>query len=56
MLSKKEILNLAWLHQLDLWASEKEQLDRYPSELAEIRERRAWDKLEELHRLYLEEV
>ena len=56
MLSKKDILEKAWLYQLEIWNREKEHLDRYPSKLAEIRERRAWDKLEELHTLLLEEV
>lgn len=56
MLSKKEILEMAWLHQLEIWNREKEYRDQYPNELTNERERREWDKLEELHTLLLEEV
>ncbi len=50
-----KILNYAYHGALDVWAHEKEILDRNPAnEIAQCKERKRWDDLEEIRRLYME--
>lgn len=48
-MSQFKILNLAYMAQLEIWHKEREFLEEFPNnEFAQVREKKAWDELNEI--------
>lgn len=54
-MTQKKILDYAHTTALQIWAKERECLDKLPdNEFVQARERKAWEELQEIGRLVIE--
>lgn len=54
-MTKLEILRLAYDGALAAWDLQRQRYEDYPSELSQYKKHKAWEKLEEIHKMLLEE-